>query len=302
MDNKKIIIKGNKLYIPLKAYVFMHSPKNLKLRKLADQSVEMYIYNKKFLDRSNARFEGFDDFYAIFSIKGLSINGEYNFINYHPLWSLVSVEKLAAEDSTMKTWTNIKNYHEHRPYQLQDSSANNRSIWLARDVLNNLLGEDKSIMEFGCGAGRNLYYIHKEIQDVKTFGFDINENAVQSAKKFLVDFNSEIYQNNIYDTSNISDNSIDVVYTSGVLMHIPHENVEKIIKEMHRIAKCAVVHFELHGQSNSFDYHRYPRDYEELYKKMKLKCDNYKIYPNTDYRSSGINEICAHSLLISKIR
>ncbi len=74
----------------------------------------MYIYNKKIIDKSNARLQGFDDYYAIFSLKGLNLKGEYNFINYHPLWSLVSLEKLEEEESTTKTWTNIKNYHEHR--------------------------------------------------------------------------------------------------------------------------------------------------------------------------------------------
>ena len=262
----------------------------------------MYIYNKKIIDKSNARLQGFDDYYAIFSLKGLNLKGEYNFINYHPLWSLVSLEKLEEEESTTKTWTNIKNYHEHRPYQLQDDCANKMSRWFAKEILSHLLCEEKSVMEFGCGAGRNLYYIHKEINGVRTFGFDINESAIRSAQEFLDGFDSKIYLNNIYNTSDIKDNSIEVVYTSGVLMHIPHEKVRGIIQEMHRIAKYSVVHFELHGTSNDFDYHRYPRDYEKLYGKMGLKCEQYKIYPNIDYRSAGINENCAHSLLISKVK
>jgi len=82
-------------------------------------------------------------------------------------------------------------------------------------------------------------------------------------------------------------------------MHIPHQKVVKVITQMHRIAKKAVIHFELHGPSNVFDFHRYPRDYMQLYNKIGLdKNTVYKVFAKKSLQSSTTGSY-KHALLVS---
>jgi hypothetical protein len=69
---------------------------------------------------------------------------------------------------------------------------------------------------------------------------------------------------------------------------------------MHARARLAVFHFELHGPAHSFDYHRYPRDYENLYRELNLGTRvTYEVFPTSDYRSQGLGHF-NHALLVSR--
>jgi hypothetical protein len=104
------------------------------------------------------------------------------------------------------------------------------------------------------------------------------------------------HQRSIYDLAHIPSQSVDIVLTSGVLMHVPEEKVGGVIREAHRIARMAVVHFELHGPSHSFDYHRYPRDYGALYSTLGLD-GTYTVFPRRDFRSRTTQSF-HHALLV----
>jgi hypothetical protein len=92
----------------------------------------------------------------------------------------------------------------------------------------------------------------------------------------------------------------DVILTSGFLMHLPPSNVADVVRATHARARLAVVHFELHGPSHAFDYHRYPRDYAKLYEELNLgEAISYEIFPATDYRSAGLGHF-NHALLVAR--
>jgi len=68
----------------------------------------------------------------------------------------------------------------------------------------------KSVFEFGCYAGRNLYYIKQEFQDAEVHGIDLNKEAVNVGKK---KFALSIEVGNESSLLVIKDDSYDVVFT-----------------------------------------------------------------------------------------
>jgi SAM-dependent methyltransferase len=174
------------------------------------------------------------------------------------------------------------------------------SRWFAETVLLPLAAK-RSILEVGCGAGRNLKALRDADPHVSLSGFDISPAAIANAKHHVP--TADLKVGSLYDLSQHADGSFDVVFSSGVMMHVPHDEVEATIREMHRLARRAVVHFELHGPCHSFDFHRYPRDYGQLYGRMDLPADvAYDTFPPPDFRSTGIASPFAHSLLVAKKR
>lgn len=211
---------------------------------------------------------------------GSDLTGEYKLANYENDLLLISGMQSGEHAARQQVWGSIKNYHEHRPVSDQEANAWRVSKFLADQIIEQ---SPKSVLEFGCGAGRNLICLKEKQNAIKVSGFDINKAAIEVGRQqnpsLLLETRS------IYETHDIPDAAFDVVFTSGVLMHIPHEKVSSVIHEMHRIAKNCVLHFELHGPSHNFDCHRYPRDYALMYRKNGFEKFNYSIYPKSDYRS-----------------
>lgn len=273
-------------YILLQIKRFLYLP----LRKRRDRLPKLIILRSS--DRRDATYRdntGFDFKYREFFI-----------VNYHPGYFLMPKSNLSESNSREQSWAKIKGYHEHLMADLQDENANKVSNWLARQVFKKF--KAKSFLEIGCGAGRNLLYIHKNIRRAKTNGVDINSAAIKVAKAQLKKYDSSLLKKSVYDLDSFADKSIDIVFTCGVLMHIPHNKVREVIRQMHRIARVAVVHFELDGPSHNFDYHRYPRDYRQIYWELRLPSQvNYRKFPSGDFRSNMTPPFC-HALLVSKLK
>lgn len=212
--------------------------------------------------------------------------GSYNVSNHHPFYYLMPADEREVSASRQATWGGLTGYHEHLDPAAQDASANRISAWLAKDVFAPLGAQ--SFLEIGCGAGRNLLWLSRTIEDARLHGLDINPQAIAKAKELVADADVEV--RSVYELGGFKTGSIEVVYSIGVLEHLPHEMVAGVVQEMHRIASKAVVHFELHGPSHDFDFHRYPRDYAGLYRNLGVATPHeYVVYPDDDFRSTSTN-------------
>lgn len=220
-------------------------------------------------------------------------HAEYGIANYDVSYSLLPVVDAPEANSREAFWGSVEDYHEHRDLDVQDPVAHRVSEWLADEVLLPLGG---SFLEVGCGAGRNLRALDRERPGVELHGLDISRAAIRQAAYHLRC--ADLRVGSLYELEAFAERSIDVVYTSGVLMHVPHGEVAGVVREMHRIARLAVVHFELHGPSHRFDFHRYPRDYAVLYRELRLPCE-YEVFPPDDYRSTGLASF-SHALVVSR--
>jgi len=235
---------------------------------------------------------------VVFNLKfhnDLFLKTIYNIANYEESVYLIPTYGEEESKGRQKSWSKIENYHEHRKVALQDENSIKISEWLANDVFKKF--QPSSMLEIGCGGGRNLIIARKFLENTELTGIDINENALITARENS-DGSINFEHLSLYDLEKFDSNSIDIVYTSGVLMHIPHEKVESVISQMHRIAKKAVIHFELHGPSNDFDFHRYPRDYSELYKSLDFNNDfKYEVFEKNKLQSTTTSSY-NHCLLV----
>jgi SAM-dependent methyltransferase len=230
---------------------------------------------------------------ATFTTRTQLSDAEYGIANYDVSYTLLPIEGAPEADSRQAFWGGVEDYHEHRELERQDPVAHRVSEWLAGEVLAPL---GSSFLELGCGAGRNLRALQHCAQEAQLHGVDISASAIRQAAEHVP--GADVRVGSLYELEGFADDSVDVVYTSGVLMHVPHAEVGGVVREMHRIARNAVVHFELHGPSHGFDFHRYPRDYEALYAGLGLSPRSYDVYPPDDYRSTGLASF-SHALLVT---
>jgi len=98
-----------------------------------------------------------------------------------------------------------------------------------------LEGIDKSIkiLEVGANVGDQLNCL--QVMGYKDLhGIEINKYALELAKKRTKDI--DFVLGSALDMP-FEDGEFDLVYTSGVLIHISPENIKKVLSEIHRCAK-----------------------------------------------------------------
>jgi len=87
-------------------------------------------------------------------------------------------------------------------------------IFPFENINNNSIG-----MDLGCGSGRWAKYISPSVK--KLILVDPSEAAIKIAKKNLANFDNLIFYCKDVDSLPIENNSLDFVYSLGVLHHIP---------------------------------------------------------------------------------
>ncbi len=122
-------------------------------------------------------------------------------------------------------WASLRGYHEHLEPGAQDAGAKALSEVFVRDWL--LPTQGLSFLELGCGAGRNLVELRRQRAEVELRGVDANAEAVDVARRAAPGARIEV--GSLYELDGCGDDSVDVVFTAGVLMHIPHEDVEAVV-------------------------------------------------------------------------
>ena len=125
-----------------------------------------------------------------------------------------------------------------------------------------------SVYEIGCGAGANLYRIHQAFPHTQFGGMDINTEAIMFAKQALP--LAQILDVGVADNIFFSDKSIDVVLTDAAIIYIGKDKIDKVMKEISRIARNGVVLCEFHSKSRlkrlglRWGSHFSAYDYEKL--------------------------------------
>lgn len=100
----------------------------------------------------------------------------------------------------------------------------------------------KKICELGCNVGNNLTNFPSTF-DVT--GVDLNKTAIEKSKNRFPSFNFEVAR--IQDTL-FHDSEFDVVFTRGVLIHVPEKDLDNALKEIFRISNKWVFHLEYFGK------------------------------------------------------
>lgn len=102
-----------------------------------------------------------------------------------------------------------------------------------RIFLNTLNLYDKNILEVGCNVGNKLRLLQK-MGYRHLYGIELQYYAVEKAKSLTKNIN--IIQGTAEDIP-YKEGFFDMVFTSGVLIHIDPLNIGKVLDEIHRCAK-----------------------------------------------------------------
>ena len=162
----------------------------------------------------------------------------------------------------------------------------------------NLNFSPQRILELGCGAGRNLKHIEKAFPHAEIFGIDVNPAVILENES---ESNIKVLQANILDLDWSKLGNFDVIITCGFLMHINHHEIKELVMKIDAHSKWHI-HWELHGESHPWDYHRYPRSYQHLFDECGLTTENFRLDTQSNIYMHGLTPKFCHCLVSSKSR
>jgi len=139
----------------------------------------------------------------------------------------------------------------------------------------------KSVLEVGCFGGYNLREIHKIDPSISLTGYDTNLEALNYLNQKAPYVRT--IQGSIYELGKVfAESKFDVVFTSGVLIHIPcfdkksntvdSRLIEGIIQDIAGLATKGIVHGEHNGDSFAKVPEkgmRYIHNFKEMYTGVK---------------------------------
>lgn len=124
-------------------------------------------------------------------------------------------------------------YQERNPFEPRSAVPYFERVAVNRNI--------KSILEVGCNLGSKLGAWLTVLPNAEISGVEPNAEAVAKASK--VPGVKSVVQGDAYKLP-FGDESFDLVFTSGVLMHVPTERINDAVKEIFRVAKRYIVAIE----------------------------------------------------------
>jgi len=106
-----------------------------------------------------------------------------------------------------------------------------------------------SVLEIGCNCGPNLYLAARRFEDARIAGIDINPAAVEKGRELLAAegiTGVELSVGRADDLGRFQDREFDVVLTDAVLLYVGPDRIDRVMREMLRVARRAVVLSEWH--------------------------------------------------------
>ena len=141
-----------------------------------------------------------------------------------------------------------ENYRSRNPHSLADYDLLYRKDYgITRMSMNEEflhdVPKDISILEVGANVGLQLMFLKQQgFKDL--LGVDINEAAVREAKNISPEV--DVIRGSGFDLP-FKDDSFDLVYTSGVLIHISPKDVGEILHEIYRVSRRYIWGFEYYA-------------------------------------------------------
>ena len=150
------------------------------------------------------------------------------------------------------------------------------------NAFNQMVGDlniDK-ILEVGCNVGHNLVALSK-IKDYKLVGLEPSKYAVLQGRSNTA---ISILEGNAFDIP-FKDGYFDLVFTSGVLIHISLADLPKAMDEMYRVTNRYLLVIEYyaenetvipyHGHSQLLWKRNFKKHFEDRFPNMKLVKSGY---------------------------
>ena len=175
-----------------------------------------------------------------------------------------------------------ENYWANKQDDIWDNSETNdwiRDIWDSQNHSHRTILLEKifkyspqSILEVGCCCGPNLNLLAKMLPNTSIRGIDINPQAVKKGNKWLAQekkSNVELILGKADDLQQFQNKNFDVVFTDAVLMYVGPDKIKKVINELLRVSRKALVLLEWQDFNATYNplgknIHHWVRDYKTL--------------------------------------
>lgn len=120
----------------------------------------------------------------------------------------------------------------------------------AADIIYNTvkMHKIKSVCEIGCNVGHNLSRLDNL---TITCGIDINESALEKGREKYPFVN--FIKGSIYDLP-LYDNSFELVFTRGVLIHVAPVDRIRVLEEMKRVSSKFIINIEYPVRNSQNQY------------------------------------------------
>jgi pseudaminic acid biosynthesis-associated methylase len=160
----------------------------------------------------------------------------------------------------------------YSPEQLDEFYS--KQFGISRTEMNtSFLGglEIQRTLEAGCNVGNQLRSL-QSINIENLYGIELQQYAVEMSKEVSKGIN--IIQGSLFDIP-FKDEYFDLVFTSGVLIHISPNDINKAIDEIYRTSKRYIWGFEYFNEQ--YEEVQYRGNTDKLWKTdfMKLFTDRY---------------------------
>jgi pseudaminic acid biosynthesis-associated methylase len=128
-----------------------------------------------------------------------------------------------------------------------------------------------SILEVGCNRGYNLMAVNRALRDeVDLTGIEPNKYALELTSNIGPEI--DFLEGDAYNIP-FEDGHFDLTFTSGVLIHIPPEKIDKAISEIYRVSEEYILPIEYYSEKEEEIEYRGEKD-------MLWKRDFYHCYKN----------------------
>ena len=130
----------------------------------------------------------------------------------------------------------------------------------------------KSILEVGCGFGRNIkFLIQNGLSPSLIVGIDISSNMIRLAREYVGNKEVKFF---ISDLDGFKPKKkFDLVFTHGVLMHIPEDQINRAIDKTVSLSKKSLVLIEQNYQADN--NYTFIHDYKKLLNSKKIDIIEY---------------------------
>lgn len=165
------------------------------------------------------------------------------------------------------------------------------------ELFRELLGKyrPQKILEVGCNLGKKLEIWKKISPEAELFGIEPQKNTVVKAHRRLPKF--KIIAGNAYDLP-FKDGFFDLVFTAGVLIHIPPPALPAALTEMLRVSRKYIIGLEFwekritavsyRGKKNLLWRADYPREFLKHFSGLKLVKEIILPYKKEAFGKSGL--------------
>lgn len=132
------------------------------------------------------------------------------------------------------------------------------------------------VLEYGCGVGRHLKNL-VNISGASIYGYDQSPTMVAEMLNWTTQewIDDHVHLGEAIPTLPYEDGFFDIVYTSEVLVHVCPEDVPHILKELLRVSRGIVFHFEP-GPEVELDHGAHGgcwgHDIQKIYEDLGVSC------------------------------